>query len=225
MANPQRVNSLFDQASHQEVVLTIGAQFFRLTELLLTRRDYFMTRRWLAFLPLALALAGSAVLPATASAAGHDDPSAAACTQDTQEVTDLTTAVTNLGTALQATPPDPTKVSQVSGDLFTAVTAAQTAGCLPALPASPPADPAPQDATDCAADTVKLLSATLDEVAAGTATPPDATALVTAATGLATAITAINTDTCLPVSLPVPTVPGAPAVPPVPPVPPVPSQP
>src|ERR1700761_6376014 len=124
-----------------------------------------MTRRWLAFLPLALAFAGTAVLPATASAAGHDDPPVATCTQDTQEVPDLTTAVPNLGTALKATPPDPTTLSQVSGDLFTAVTAAQTADCLPPLPTSPPAapapPPAPQDATKCAADAVQLLSGAL----------------------------------------------------------------
>jgi hypothetical protein len=175
-----------------------------------------MTRRWLAFLPLALALAGSAVLPATVSAAGHDDPPVAACTQETQEVTDLTTAVTNLGTALKATPPDPTRLSQVSGDLFAAVTAAQTAGCLPALPTSPPAAPAPQDATKCAADTVQLLLATLGQIAAGIATPPDTTAVLAAATKLAAAITAINTDGCLPVKLPVPTVPGLPTAPPVP---------
>jgi hypothetical protein len=184
-----------------------------------------MTRRWLAFLPLALAVAGGVVVPATASAAQHADPPAAACTKSTQEVTDLTTAVTSLGTALQATPPDPTKLSQVSGDLFNAVTAAQTAGCLPALPTSPPAVPAPpaahpQDAASCASDTVGLLSAVLGQISAGTATPPDPTAVLTAATKLATAITAINTDTCLPVSLPVPSVPAVPA-PPVPPVPPV----
>ncbi|HEX5401691.1 MAG TPA: hypothetical protein VFX16_05235 [Pseudonocardiaceae bacterium] len=181
-----------------------------------------MTRRWLTFLPLALVLAGSAVLPATASAAGHDDPPAAACTQDTQEVTDLTTVVTNLGDAVKATPPDPATLSQVSGDLFNAVTAAQTAGCLPALPTSPPAAPpapAPQDASNCASDTVRLLSGALGEIAAGTATAPNPTAVLAAATNLATAITAINTDGCLPVSLPVPAVPGAPTVPPVPPVP------
>jgi hypothetical protein len=181
-----------------------------------------MTRRWLAFLPLALALAGTtAVLPATASAAGHDDPPVPACSKDTQEVTDLTTTVTNLGKALSATPPDPTTLSQASGDIFDAVTAAQTAGCLPALPTSPaetPAPPAskPQDASACGGDTVNLLTGLLGEISATTAGTPDPTAVLAAATKLATAITAINTDTCLPVSLPVPTVPAAPVPPVVP---------
>lgn len=165
-----------------------------------------MTRRWLACLPIAFAVVVAVTLPPTASAAPGDDPPTA-CTKDTQEVTDLTTAVTNLGTALQRTPPDATTLGQVSGDLFNAVTAAQTAGCLPALPMSPPA-PGPQDATKCAADTVTLLTATLGEISAATATPPDPTALLAAASKLATAITAINTDTCLPVALPVPTVPA-----------------
>lgn len=174
-----------------------------------------MTRRWLAVLPVALALASfSAALPATASA-GHDDPPVTACTKDTQEVTDLTTAVTNVGTALATTPPDPTVLSQVSGDLFNAVTAAQTAGCLPALPTSPPKPPAaePQDTGDCAADTVNLLTAVLGEVSATTAGTPDPSSVLAAATELATAITGLNTDTCLPVSLPVPTVPTPPVAP------------
>ena len=181
-----------------------------------------MSRVRLAYLPVALAVAGCLVLPSVASAAGHDTPPVA-CTKDTQEVTNLTTVVTKLASALQTTPPDPVKLSQVSGDLFTAVTAAQTAGCLPALPASPPATtPAPpttqpQDATKCAADAVQLLSAALDQIAAGTATTPDPTAVLTAAQKLATAITAVNTDSCLPVGLPVPTVPTPPA-PPVSPV-------
>jgi hypothetical protein len=193
-----------------------------------------MTRRWLTSLPLALAVAGSVVLPATASADGPPTPT---CTKDTQEVTDLTTVVTKLGTALQATPPDPTKLSQVAGDLFTAVGAAQTAGCLPALPSSPPTTTPPtpppttppptpppthpthpQDVTKCAADTVALLSAALEEIKAGTATSPSSADLLTAATDLATAITAVNTDSCLPVTLPVPSIPAPPA-PPIAPVP------
>lgn len=177
-----------------------------------------MSRVRLGYIPVALAVAGCFVLPSVASAAGHDTPPAA-CTKDTQEVTNLSTVVTKLGAALQTTPPDPVKLSQVAGDLFNAVTAAQTAGCLPALPTSPPATPAPpttqpQDATKCAADAVQLLSAALGQISAGTATSPDQTAVLTAAQKLATAITAINTDSCLPVTLPVPTVP----TPPVPPV-------
>jgi hypothetical protein len=184
-----------------------------------------MSRRWLVYLPLALTLAGTVALPTAAFAAGHDTPPAPACTKDTQQVKDLTTAVTTLGTAVTATTPDPTAISQAAGDIFTAVTAAQGAGCLPALPTSPPAATPPppaaapmarHDAGKCAADTVQMLTATLAQISAGTAATPDPAAVLKAATGLATAITAINTDTCLPVSLPVPTVPTAPA-PPTPP--------
>jgi hypothetical protein len=185
-----------------------------------------MSRRWLVYLPLALTLAGTVVLPTAAFAAGHDTPPAPACTKDTQQVKDLTTAVTTLGTAVAATTPDPTAISQAAGDVFKAVTAAQDAGCLPALPASPPpaATPPPpaaaptarHDAGKCAADTVQVLTATLAQISAGTAATPDPAAVLKAANDLATAITAINTDTCLPVSLPVPTVPAPPA-PPTPP--------
>ncbi|HEX4703196.1 MAG TPA: hypothetical protein VH352_13790 [Pseudonocardiaceae bacterium] len=186
-----------------------------------------MSRRWLVYLPLALTIAGAVVLPAAASAAGHGNPPPAACTKDTQAVTDLTTAATNLGTALSATPPDATKVSQAAGGLFKAVTAGQTAGCLPDLPSPPPAPaPAPpppaakpmsgHDAANCGADTVKLLSAALDQVTAATANPVDPAAMTKAAAALTDALTAINTDTCLPVSLPLPSTPAPPA-PPAPP--------
>jgi hypothetical protein len=57
-------------------------------------------------------------------------------------------------------------------------------------------------------DEVQLLEATLGVVAAGIAVPPDLTAALQAATALVTALTAINTDACLPISLPVPTVPA-----------------
>jgi hypothetical protein len=181
-----------------------------------------MSRRWLVYLPLALTIAGAVVLPAAASAAGHDPTPPAACTKDTQAVTDLGTAVTNLGTALTATPPDATKVSQATGDVFHAIIAAQGAGCLPDLPSSPPATPPPpaakpmagHSAADCGADTVKLMSAALDQIAAATATPPDPAAMTKAAGALADAITAINTDTCLPVNLTVPTLPAPPVAPP-----------
>jgi hypothetical protein len=168
-------------------------------------------------LPLVLAVAGTFLLPSVASATGHGTPPAA-CTKDTQEVTNLTTVTTDLGTALRAAPPDPTRLSQLAGDLFTAVTAAQTADCLPPLPTSPTRAPTPptarpQDTTACAADTVNLLSATLGQISAGIAAPPDATAVLAAANKLATAITAVNTDSCLPVTLPVPPVPAPPAPP------------
>lgn len=179
-----------------------------------------MNRSWFTLLPLALAVAGSVMMPpATASAAGQP-----LCTKDTQEVTDLATAVTNIGNALAATPPDATALSQLSGDLFNAVTAAQTAGCLPQLPSSPTSTPPtsppthaparPQDATQCPADTVALLSASLETIKATTATPPSQTDILAAASDIATAVTSLNSDSCLPVTLPVPTVP----TPPIPPV-------
>ncbi len=167
-----------------------------------------MTRRWLAGIPFVLALAGSAVLRATASAASRDDrPIAAAGTQDTQEVTGPTTAVTGPGTALRAIAPHPTLATDAAGDVFNAVTAAQTAGCLPGLPAAaqPPTAPPsrPRAGSACIADTVALLSATLGQITAGAAANPDPTTMAAAATNLTTVGTAINTDECLPVSLPV----------------------
>ncbi|HEX3590576.1 MAG TPA: hypothetical protein VHV74_13175 [Pseudonocardiaceae bacterium] len=173
-----------------------------------------MTRRWLPFLPVALAIAGTATAPAVAWA---DDP-IVNCTQDTQEVTDLAAALTTVNTALQATPLDPTTLGQASGDLFHAIRAAQRADCLPPLPSSPspapapppPAQPvaSPQDAANCPADTLRLMSSVLDEISATSASDPDSSAILRAASDLATAVTAINTDTCLPVSVPVPTVPA-----------------
>lgn len=184
-----------------------------------------MSRRWLVYLPLAVTLAGTVALPTAAFAAGHDNPPAPACTKDTQQVKDLTAAVTTLGTAVTAAKPDPTAISQAAGDIFKAVTAAQGAGCLPELPASPPAATPPppaavpmgrHDAGKCSADTVQVLTAALAQISAGGAATPDPAAVLKAANELVTAITAINTDSCLPVSLPVPTVP-APPVPPAPP--------
>jgi hypothetical protein len=114
--------------------------------------------------------------------------------------------VTGLGTALSATPPDPLTLSQSAGNLMDAVTAAVTAGCLPALPT--PSTPTPANAQKCLVDEVQLLQATLGIIAAGIATPPDLTAALQAATALVAALTAINADACLPISLPVPVVPA-----------------
>lgn len=184
-----------------------------------------MSRRWPVFLTFAAALGGAVVLPSVASAAPHGTPPAAACTADTQQVKDLTTAVTALGTALKTTPPDPATISKATGDVITAVSAAQGASCLPALPSAttptPPTPPKPStsgtsDPTKCLADTVQLQSAGYDILAAGTATTPDPAAVLKSATDLATAITALNTDTCLPAALPVPSVPSVPT--PAPPV-------
>lgn len=191
-----------------------------------------MSRRWPVYISLTAALVGAVVIPTAASAAGQDTPPTAACTADTQQVKDLNTAVTAIGSALQATPPDATKLAAATGDLVGAVTAAQAANCLPALPSATKAVPLPAPtppsgttaagAQKCLADTVQVLSASLGAVAAGISATPDATAALKSATDLATAITALNTDKCLPISLPVPSVPAVPApVPPVPPVPPV----
>ncbi len=166
-----------------------------------------MSQRLRVHVPLALALAvgGTVALGATTASAAPTPP-AAACTPSTPQVQQLSSAVTSLGTALSALPPDPVALSQSAGSLVNAVTAAVTAGCLPALPA--PSSPTPANAQKCLVDEVQLLEATLGVVAAGIAVPPDLTAALQAATALVTALTAINTDACLPISLPVPTVPA-----------------
>jgi hypothetical protein len=172
-----------------------------------------MSRRFRLYLPLALALplavSGTVASAATASAAGAAPTApAASCTAATAQVQQLSSAVTSLGTALSATPPDPVKLSQNAGNLMDAVIAAVNAGCLPALP-TPSGPPTPANAHQCLVDEVQLRQATLGIIAAGIATPPDLTAALQAATALATALTAINSNACLPVSLPVPTVPPA----------------
>jgi hypothetical protein len=172
-----------------------------------------MSRRFRLYLPLALALplavSGTVASAATASAAGAAPTApAASCTAATAQVQQLSSAVTSLGTALSATPPDPVKLSQNAGNLMDAVIAAVNAGCLPALP-TPSGPPTSANAHQCLVDEVQLRQATLGIIAAGIATPPDLTAALQAATALATALTAINSNACLPVSLPVPTVPPA----------------
>lgn len=173
-----------------------------------------MSRRFRVYLPLALALplalGGTFALSATASAAGAAPT--APCTAATAQVKQLASAVTGLDTALSATPPDPVKLGQSAGNLMDAVIAAVNAGCLPALP-TPSGPPTPANAQKCLVDEVQLRQATLGIIAAGIATPPNLTAALQAATALASALTALNSDACLPVSLPVPTVP--PAAPPV----------
>jgi hypothetical protein len=166
-----------------------------------------MSQRLRVHVPLALALAvgGTVALGATTASAAPTPP-AAACTPATTQVQQLSSAVTSLGTALSALPPDPVTLSQTAGSLVNAVTAAVNAGCLPALPT--PSSPTPANAQKCLVDEVQLLEATLGVVAAGIAVPPDLTASLQAATALVTALTAINTDACLPISLPVPTVPA-----------------
>jgi hypothetical protein len=177
-------------------------------------KEDFMSRRFRVYLPLALALplalSGTFALGATAFAAGAAPP--APCTAATAQVQQLSSAVTGLGTALSATPPDPVKLGQSAGNLMDAVIAAVNAGCLPALP-TPSGLPTPANAHQCLVDEVQLRQATLGIIAAGIATPPNLPAALQAATALASALTAINSDACLPVSLPVPTVP--PAAPPV----------
>jgi hypothetical protein len=173
-----------------------------------------MSRPFRVYLPLALvlplALSGTFALGATASAAGAAPT--APCTAATAQVKQLSSAVTGLGAALSATPPDAVKLGQNAGNLMDAVIAAVNAGCLPALP-TPSGPPTSANAHQCLVDEVQLRQATLDIIAAGIATPPDLPAALKAATALASALTALNSNACLPVSLPVPTVP--PAAPPV----------
>jgi hypothetical protein len=173
-----------------------------------------MSQRLRVHVPLSLALAvplaigGTVALGAAASAATAAPAApAAACTPATPQVQQLSSAVTSFGTALSTIPPDPVALSQSAGNLMNAVIAAVTAGCLPALPT--PSSPVLANAQKCLFDEVQLRQATLGVIAAGIATPPDLTAALQAANALATALTAVNTDSCLPVSLPVPAVPSA----------------
>lgn len=86
-------------------------------------------------------------------------------------------------------------------------------------PSSPPSAPAaaPQAATaqaatpaGCQSDAVSFLSAALGLVSAALASPPNPTAVTTGLSSLATAVTGVNTDSCLPAALPVPSLPPAP---------------
>lgn len=157
-------------------------------------------------LALALAVGGTVALGPAAASAAPITP-AAACTSATPAVQQLSSAVTGLGTALAATPPDPAKLGQSAGSLVNAVTAAVTAGCLPALPT--PSSPTPANTQKCLLDEVQLLQATLGIIAAGISVPPSLTAALQAASALVTALNAINADACLPITLPVPAVPAA----------------
>jgi hypothetical protein len=162
-------------------------------------------------LALPLALSGTVALGATTSADAASTAPAAACTAASPQVQQLTSTVTSLSSSLSALPPDPAKLSQSAGSLTDAVNAAATAGCLPALP-TPSGTPAAGGAVACLTDEVQLLQAALGIVAAGIAVPPNLTAALQAATTLVSALTAINTDACLPVALPIPSVPAVPAV-------------
>jgi len=159
-------------------------------------------------LALALAVGGTVALGATTASAAPAAPAApaAACTSATPQVQQLTSAVSSLGTALSALPPDPVNLGQTAGSLIGAVTAAVNAGCLPALPTS--SSPTPANAPACLVDEVQLLEGALGVIAAGIATPPNLTAALQAVTALVTALTSINSDACLPIALPVPPVPG-----------------
>ena len=158
-------------------------------------------------LALPLALGGTVALGATASAASATPAApAAACTSATPQVQQLSSAVTSLGTALSTVPPNPVTLSQSAGNLMNAVIAAVDVGCLPALPT--PSSPTPANAQKCLVDEVQLRQAILGVIAAGIATPPDLGAALQAATALVTALSAINADACLPISLPIPTVPA-----------------
>ena len=185
-----------------------------------------MFRRWAFALPLAAAAVVAAVVAplAVSSAAAAAPATTPACTSSTASVTALSTALTKVQTALAPTP-DPAKLAPVAGDLFNAVLATQKDGCLPALPSSSVAPPtptgsavpaAPEAATRaaapaaCQSDAVSLLSAALNLVSAALASPPNPTAVTGALSSLATSVTGVNTDSCLPTALAVPSLPPAP---------------
>jgi hypothetical protein len=171
-----------------------------------------MSRRSRVYLSLALtvplALGGTVALGATASAsaAGAAPAAPAPCTATTAQVLQLSSAVTGLGTALAAVPPDPAKLGESAGNLMGAVIAAVNAGCLPALP-TPAGPPTPANAHLCLVDEVQLRQATLGVIAAAISVPPNLPAALQSATALVKALTALDHDTCLPIALPVPTVP------------------
>jgi hypothetical protein len=179
-----------------------------------------MFRKWAFALPLAAVVAAAVVVPSVMSSAAAAAPMAA-CTSSTPSVTALSDALTKVQTALSPTP-DPAKLAPVAGDLFNAITAAQKDGCLPALPSStstspsapptPPPGAKPQAGTpaNCQTDAVSLLSSALSLVSATLASPPNPTAVTSALSSLATAVTGVNADSCLPGPLPVPTLPPAP---------------
>jgi hypothetical protein len=182
-------------------------------------KENLMSRRLRVHLPLALALplalSGTVALGATGSAAHAATTSAttpaAACTPATPQVQALVSAVTGLGSALSAVPPDAATLGEDAGNLMAAVIAAVNVGCLPALP-TPSGPSTPANAHQCLVAEVQLRQATLAIIAAGIAVPPDLTAALNAASSLVTALTAINSGSCLPVSLPVPTVPPVPGI-------------
>ncbi len=181
-----------------------------------------MFRTWAFALPFAAVTAAAVVVPSVMSAAATATP---ACTASTPSVSGLSAALTKVQTALSPTP-DPAKLAPVAGDLFNAIIAVQKDGCLPALPSSsatstptnpPSAPPTPPAAepqagapANCQSDAVSLLSATLSLVGAALASPANPTAVTGALSSLATAVTGVNTDSCLPTALPVPSLPPAP---------------
>lgn len=181
-------------------------------------------------LPLAAVVAAavvvpSIVVPSVVSAAATTHIATPACTAGTPSVAGLSAALTRVQTALSPNP-DPTKLAPVAGDLFNAIIAVQKDGCLPALPSSsatstptnvPSAPPTPPAAgpqagasADCQSDAVSLLSSALSLVSAALASPPNPAAVTSALSSLATSVTGVNTDSCLPTALPVPSLPPAP---------------
>jgi hypothetical protein len=169
-----------------------------------------MSRRFRVYLSLVLALplaaSGTVAFGATAASAATTAPTAA-CTAATSQVQQLSSAVTSLSSTLTAIPPNPATLGQTAGTLLNAVLAASNAGCLPALPTSG-ATATAANAAQCLVDEVQLLQATLGIIAAGISAPPNLTAALQAATALVTALTAINTNSCLPIALPIPSVPS-----------------
>lgn len=161
-----------------------------------------MIRRWLTVLPLALALAGSVVVPGSASAA------IPVCLATTPAMHDLAASAQDLTGALRDRAPAPGTVATRAKDFYTKILAAQSAGCLPQLTELPPGihplTSVQTGSAACTVDTIDLLVATLDLLKAGIAVPPKPVDIVLSVPRLATAITGVNRDSCLPAKLAVP---------------------
>jgi hypothetical protein len=177
-----------------------------------------MLRKLLVIVPAlavvaATGLIGSAsasTAPKAVSASAPIAADRAACTADTPEVKALSDSMAQFGTVLTATPPDPAKVQGILGDMVDEVVALQKAGCLPQLPGT---QTRVRDPQACLTAVVNTLAALLNVLAANISVPPDPTAVTGAITKLGAAITAINTNNCLPIKLPVPGAPPIPAPP------------
>ena len=199
-----------------------------------------MFRKWAFALPLSGAVVVAAVvLPSVVSSAAAA-PADPACTSSTPSVSGLSTALTAVQTALAPTPDPtklapvagdlfnaiiavqkdgclPALPSSSSTSTPTNAPTPPTSAPIPTSLPAPTSEPAPPAAAPqatapsaCQSDAVSLLSSALGLVSAALSNPPNPTAVTSALSSLATSVTGVNTDSCLPAALPVPSLPPAP---------------